>query len=83
MRLIHEDIGGCMAVVESCYLAHDEGKSINPASFFLRFPDRPNARIIGLPTHLAHHGRFQELSGLPVILITFVKDTRAPQPCCF
>jgi 2,3-diaminopropionate biosynthesis protein SbnB len=53
MRLIHEDIEGCMSVVSDCYLAHDEGRSVNPPSFFLRFPDRPNSRIIGLPTHLA------------------------------
>ena len=53
MRLIHSDMAGCMSVVKDCYLAHDEGRSVNPASFFLRFPDRPNSRIIGLPTHLA------------------------------
>ena len=56
MRVIHEDIEGCIAVVRECYLAHNEGRSINPPSFFLRFPDRPNSRIIGLPAHLADHG---------------------------
>lgn len=61
MRLIHEDIEGCMAVVRECYLAHDQGRSINPPSFFLRFPDRPNSRIIGLPTHLA---KPWEISGI-------------------
>ena len=52
-RLIHGDFEGCMEVVRNCYAAHGKGDSVNPPSFFLRFPDRPNARIIGLPTHLA------------------------------
>lgn len=52
LRLIRDDFEGCMDVVRACYLAHAEGRSVNPASFFLRFPDKPNARIIGLPSHL-------------------------------
>jgi ornithine cyclodeaminase len=52
-QLIGEDLAGCVGVVRDAYLAHAEGRSVNPPSFFLRFPDRPNARIIGLPSHLA------------------------------
>jgi ornithine cyclodeaminase len=52
-RLVHDHLDGCMEAVQQAYLAHGEGRSVNPASFFLRFPDRPNARIIGLPSHLA------------------------------
>lgn len=52
-RLVHDNLDGCMEAVRTAYLAHGEGRSVNPASFFLRFPDRPNARIIGLPSHLA------------------------------
>lgn len=36
-------------LVEAAYLAHDEGRTVNPPSYFLRFPDRPDARIIALP----------------------------------
>jgi N-[(2S)-2-amino-2-carboxyethyl]-L-glutamate dehydrogenase len=36
-------------VVEAAYRLHGEGRTHNPDSFFLRFPDRPSARIIGLP----------------------------------
>lgn len=36
-------------LVEDAYLRHDAGRTVNPDSYFLRFPDRPNARIIALP----------------------------------
>src|SRR5215210_6911825 len=38
-----------VALVESAYRLHCNGDSVNPASYFLRFPDRPSSRIIALP----------------------------------
>lgn len=36
-------------LVEQTYRTHAAGDSVNPPSYFLRFPDRPSARIIALP----------------------------------
>jgi len=39
-------------LVETTYRLHSEGRSVNPPSYFLRFPDRPSSRIIALPASL-------------------------------
>ncbi|MEU6089643.1 2,3-diaminopropionate biosynthesis protein SbnB [Streptomyces sp. NPDC047085] len=36
-------------LIEATYRLHGAGDSVNPPSYFLRFPDRPTARIIALP----------------------------------
>jgi ornithine cyclodeaminase len=41
-----------VALVEATYRLHSAGASVNPPSYFLRFPDRPSARIIALPASL-------------------------------
>ena len=41
-----------VALVEAAYRWHGGGESVNPPSYFLRFPDRPTARIIALPASL-------------------------------
>lgn len=40
-------------VVEAAYRLHGAGQTLNPDSYFLRFPDRPTARIIALPASAA------------------------------
>ncbi|GLZ29095.1 2,3-diaminopropionate biosynthesis protein SbnB [Lentzea sp. NBRC 105346] len=39
-------------LVEDAYRMHGEGRTVNPPSYFLRFPDRPSSRIIALPASL-------------------------------
>jgi N-[(2S)-2-amino-2-carboxyethyl]-L-glutamate dehydrogenase len=44
--------------VEAAYRLHGSGNTLNPDSYFLRYPDSPTARIIALPAHLG--GDFQK-----------------------
>lgn len=39
-------------IIKETYLEHDALKTVNPKSYFLRFPDKPSARIIALPAAL-------------------------------
>ncbi|MYW92892.1 2,3-diaminopropionate biosynthesis protein SbnB [Amycolatopsis rubida] len=36
-------------LIEAAYRLHGQQATVNPPSYFLRFPDRPSARIIALP----------------------------------
>ncbi|MEV6824053.1 2,3-diaminopropionate biosynthesis protein SbnB [Amycolatopsis sp. NPDC051102] len=50
---VHDVLAGqeklVIDLIESAYRLHGEGDTINPPSYFLRFPDRPSSRIIALP----------------------------------
>jgi ornithine cyclodeaminase len=50
--IVHANVGQCVETVKAAYLAHGEGRTVNPDSYFLRFPDNPRARIIALPASL-------------------------------
>ena len=47
--------------VEAAYRLHASGNTVNPDSYFLRYPDKPSARIIALPAHL---GGAVQISGI-------------------
>ena len=44
----------CIEIVRDAYLAHADGRSVNPDSYFLRFPEKPDCRIIALPAYLGN-----------------------------
>ncbi|URM94374.1 2,3-diaminopropionate biosynthesis protein SbnB [Actinomadura madurae] len=50
---VHDAVAGrereVTRMVEAAYRLHGEGRTVNPDSYFLRFPDRPSDRIIALP----------------------------------
>ena len=48
-------------IVRQTYLAHHAGDTVNPDSYFLLFPDKPDARIIALPAFL---GAGVQLAGM-------------------
>jgi ornithine cyclodeaminase len=44
----------CIEIVRDAYLAHADGRTVNPDSYFLRFPEKPDCRIIALPAYLGN-----------------------------
>ncbi|MFD9072564.1 2,3-diaminopropionate biosynthesis protein SbnB [Streptomyces lasiicapitis] len=59
--VISESRHDIFQVVKEAYLTHDSGQSVNPNSYFLRFPEKPSARIIALPAYL---GGDQDVAGI-------------------
>lgn len=51
-KILQSNYAKVIDLVESAYLAHGEKKTLNPDSYFLKYPDKPEARIIALPAHL-------------------------------
>ncbi|MER6694610.1 2,3-diaminopropionate biosynthesis protein SbnB [Streptomyces minutiscleroticus] len=82
-------------LVETVYRLHGAGDSVNPPSYFLRFPDRPTSRIIALPASIGGEVRVDGLkwissfpenvaSGIPrasAVLILNDHDTGYPFAC--
>src|SRR6266446_7060706 len=44
----------CIEIVREAYLAHADGQSVNPDSYFLKFSDKPDCRIIALPAYIGN-----------------------------
>jgi N-[(2S)-2-amino-2-carboxyethyl]-L-glutamate dehydrogenase len=63
-------------LVEATYRLHSAGQSVNPPSYFLRFPDRPSARIIALPASIGGDVRVDGLKWIS----SFPENTSAGIP---
>jgi ornithine cyclodeaminase len=82
-------------LVEATYRLHGAGSTVNPPSYFLRFPDRPTSRIIALPASVGGEAGVDGLkwissfpgnvaAGLPrasAVLILNDHDTGYPFAC--
>ena len=82
-------------LVEQTYRVHGAGDSVNPPSYFLRFPDRPTSRIIALPASIGGQTRVDGIkwvssfptnvpAGIPrasAVLILNDHDTGYPFAC--
>ncbi|MFE5215115.1 MULTISPECIES: 2,3-diaminopropionate biosynthesis protein SbnB [unclassified Streptomyces] len=96
---VQQALGGrekeLVGLVEATYRLHGAGDSVNPPSYFLRFPDRPSSRIIALPASIGGSVRVDGMkwissfpenvdSGLPrasAVLILNDHDTGYPFAC--
>ncbi|MFC0861841.1 2,3-diaminopropionate biosynthesis protein SbnB [Sphaerimonospora cavernae] len=52
LSILHDNRSEVLDIVARAYLAHHAGQTVNPDSYFLRFPDKPESRIIALPAFL-------------------------------
>ena len=94
-RALHGREKQIVEVVEDVYRLHGAGDSVNPPSYFLRFPDRPSSRIIALPASIGGSMRVDGIkwissfpdnvrSGIPrasAVLILNDHDTGYPFAC--
>lgn len=60
-EILHSNYINIINLVEQAYLTHEAKKTLNPDSYFLKYPEKPEARIIALPAHLG--GEFN-ISGI-------------------
>jgi 2,3-diaminopropionate biosynthesis protein SbnB len=54
--VLDKDLGVVVSAVENAYRAHRRGETVNPDSYFLRFPGRESDRIIALPARYGSDG---------------------------
>ncbi|MFJ9082302.1 2,3-diaminopropionate biosynthesis protein SbnB [Streptomyces sp. NPDC102384] len=94
-QVLHGRESEIQELIEAVYGLHGQGGTMNPPSYFLRFPDRPSARIIALPASLGGPLRTDGIkwissfpentrSGLPrasAVLILNDPDTGYPYAC--
>ncbi|MEU0068330.1 2,3-diaminopropionate biosynthesis protein SbnB [Streptomyces sp. NPDC006332] len=75
-RALHGRESEIGELVEGVYRLHGAGDSVNPPSYFLRFPDRPSSRIIALPASLGGPLRVDGVKWIS----SFPENTRSGLP---
>jgi 2,3-diaminopropionate biosynthesis protein SbnB len=75
-RALHGREKQVVELVEATYRLHGAGDSVNPPSYFLRFPDRPSSRIIALPASIGGPIRVDGLKWIS----SFPENVRAGIP---
>lgn len=94
-KILEKSRADVVELIERTYILHDSGETTNPDSYFLRFPDRPDSRVIALPARLGGDvGRIgikwissfprNTRSGLPrasAVLLLNDDETGAPVAC--
>ncbi|MET7549136.1 2,3-diaminopropionate biosynthesis protein SbnB [Streptomyces sp. NPDC058232] len=75
-RALHGREQRIVELVEATYRVHGAGDSVNPPSYFLRFPDRPSSRIIALPASIGGEVRVDGLKWIS----SFPENVRAGIP---
>jgi ornithine cyclodeaminase len=94
-QVLHGQEKRVVELIEAAYRTHGVGRTVNPPSYFLRFPDRPTARIIALPASIGGDVNVDGLkwissfpenvsSGLPrasAVLVLNEHDTGYPFAC--
>lgn len=51
-EILSEDPALLRGIAADTYVTHEQGRTVNPDSYFLRFPDKPDSRVIALPSFL-------------------------------
>ncbi len=60
-KILLDHVNDLCDIIKNTYIAHANGYTVNPTSFFLRFPDDETTRIIALPAVL---NREQKIAGI-------------------
>ncbi|MEV5599784.1 2,3-diaminopropionate biosynthesis protein SbnB [Streptomyces sp. NPDC052496] len=75
-RTLQSRRGDVLDIVARTYRSHEAGETVNPDSYFLRFPEKPDSRIIALPAFI---GADVQLAGLKWIS-SFPRNTENGVP---